>query len=256
MENIIITLNDYRKELARVTKELQTLPLGWLAKRKTFYMHVINDKEFGITKNHQLIRQLCRKKTLLIYKKQLELIISSVSQPISNLKIFTIEEIIQSLPSAYQGLPKSYFYHTSIDEWVAKPYKKNPFPFANVDDEEGEGGYEAENGIFYKSKSEYIISDLLNQYDIPNRYEDEIILEGKKIYPDFKIIKPYSGTLILWEHFGGLHLPGYGAKMNKKMNLYIKHGLIPFKTLICTFEPDIKNTRFLRSLIENIILRD
>jgi len=248
MNDTIITLDSCTKELDAVTAELQTLPPGRLVKRGTFYNHVVNRKEVGITGHATLIRQLCRKSYLLARKKLLDRNISIMSLPTTKLNSATPKETISSLPNTYQGLPDSYFYHSSIEPWLAAPYPKNPFPL------KGTEGIKSENGITFRSKSEYIIADILNSYNIPYRYEDAITLGGKRLFPDFKTKNPYNGKLIIWEHFGGLNLPGYGSKMNEKMVLYMKHGYIPFKNLICTFEPDIQNTQLLRNLVENIIL--
>jgi len=66
--------------------------------------------------------------------------------------------------------------------------------------------------------------------------------------------RPKAGFFLCDFKFGLLQHPLPVSKMNQKMSSYMKHGYIPFKNLICTFEPDIKNTDLLRSLIENIIL--
>jgi len=246
MRDLIIALDNYQADIKAINTELQTLPPGQLVKRRSFYCNKINGKEVGITEKTTLIQQLCRKKYLLARKKELEKNISNLSS--CNLIFSTPKETINSLPKAYQGLPISYFFHSSITEWLAKSYPITPFPLDEID------GIKSEKGIIFRSKSEYIIATLLDYYNIPYRYEDGITLDGKNFFPDFRIKNPFTGKDFIWEHFGALHEPTYGTKMNQKMSSYMKHGYIPFKNLICTFEPDIKNTDLLRSLIENIIL--
>ena len=250
MKDILIKLLNYRKELKAIVKELKTLPPGYLTKRGTSYGHSVNGKEVGITKNRELIRKLCRKSYLLARKKLLTKNISIVSKPISKLDITTRKETIRSLSNSYQGLPMSYFlYPSSIEDWLAEPYEKNPFQIKKS------AGYTTKRGITFRSKSEYIIATFLDFYNIPYRYEAAISLDRKREYPDFLILNPFTGALIIWEHFGALNQSGYGEKMSSKMNLYMRNGYIPYENLICTFEPDIKDTSRLEVLIENIILK-
>jgi len=244
-------VNELKERLEKIHEELHKLPAGRLKKRRNFYYHAIDGKDIGITKNPQLIQKLCRKKHLLNYKKQLENNISFFSRNSNKFDETTQEEMIRSLPSTYKELPDYYFlYLSSLDDWLAKPYEKNPFQLKK------EEGYTTEKGITFRSKSEYIIAITLDYYNIPYRYEAAIHLDEQQTkYPDFTILNPFNGTLIILEHFGALHQPGYVQEMNDKIFLYMKHGYVLFETLICTFEPDIKDTIRLRALIENIILK-
>jgi len=243
-------LKKLKKKLAKVNKELQKMPDGRLKRRGMFYYHIIGEKEIGITKNPRLIRKLCRKKHLLSLKKQLENNIPVISRHLGKLDETTEKEMVSALSNTYQGLPISYFlYSSAIDDWLAEPFEKNPFQL-----KKGEG-YATETGIVFRSKSEYIIATILDSYNIPYRYEAAITLGNKTEYPDFIIMNPFTETLIIWEHFGAIHLPEYVEKMNDKMNRYMKNGYIPFKNLICTFEPDINEISRLHVLIENIILK-
>ena len=245
------TMKIYRDILKLVSKEFQLLPNGHLVKRGTSYTHAINGKEVGITKKPELIQKLCRKKHLQTYKKQLEHNITILSRHFSKLNTTTQEEMIRSYSNTYQGLPDHYFLHaSSIAEWLAEPYEKNPFPI-----EKGEG-YTSENGVTFRSKSEYMISIPLDRNNIPYRYEPALHLGNQTKYPDFIIKSPRTGELIIWEHFGLLNEPGYVQKMINKIKLYMKHGYVPFKTFIITFETDIGDIRHLENLVKNIILAE
>ena len=98
-----------------------------------------------------------------------------------------------------------------------------------------------------------MIANLLEEHDIPYHYDAEITLATKKIYPDFVIKHPFTGENIIWEHFGALHQEGYEEKMNNKMKLYLKHGYVPFETLIYTFEFDVIGNRRLEDLVQGIL---
>ena len=245
--NNSVKLKNYEYELNDTIKKLQKLPDGYLKKRRKFYNHITDAGEIGITKNPTLIRLLRWKKFLLARKKQLENNIAAISHAVDNLDNRTPKEIIQSLSSAYQDAPITDFYHPSITDWLAAPYKENPIPIKGR-------RYFTKNGVQVRSKSELLIANLLEEYNIPYQYDCAIILGGKTKFPDFIIKRPSDGKLIIWEHFGGLNIPGYGEKMSEKMELYMQHGFTPLETLIYTFEFDVGNPRHLQNLIENIIL--
>ena len=252
MRELIIKLSVYRKALEAVIKELESLPLGRLTKRGKYYGHAFNGTEVSITGDEELIDKLCWKSYLLKYKKQLEISIVRLSRCISKLdnalQIDMPSEIINSLSPAYQDLPKSYFFHPKAKEWLAEPYEVNPLPLGNL-------CLKSLKGTQVRSKSEFAIVNEIEGYDIPYRYESAITLDGQTFYPDFLIMNPYTGKLIIWEHFGGLDFPGYMKKLNAKMDLYIKHGFIPFETLIYTFEFNVMDISHLHYLIENVILK-
>lgn len=247
MKDMLDKLKNLEDELAAINKEVKTLPTGRLNKRGDFYYHSTNGNEIGTTKNPDLIRLLCRKRFLSARKMQLENNITTLSQAIGKLDHALPTEALQSLPSLYQELPNDYFYHPEVTAWLAEPYTQNSYL-------PEERNYISKNGTPVRSKSEVLIASQLDEYGIPYRYDAAITFGTQTIYPDFTIKSPFTGKLIIWEHFGALNQPHYEQKMNDKMRLYMKHGLMPFETLIYTFEFDISSDRRLQDLIENIIL--
>ena len=245
--NICIKFNNYSKELESIKKELQTLPAGRLVKRRKFYSHVVDEKGVGITADTALIDQLGRKKYLLARQKQLTNNNSTLERAINKQDDTSQAKIIDSLPETYRQLPKTCFFHPSVKDWITEPYPSNPYKVEDLI-------YTTKKGIRVRSKSEVFIANLLEEYIIPYRYDAVLRLGGKVIYPDFTIKNPYNGKIIIWEHFGALHQPGYEQKMTDKIKLYTNNGYIPFDTLIYTFEFDIQNPRRLQDLIKNIIL--
>ncbi|GFZ30099.1 hypothetical protein CSC2_06250 [Clostridium zeae] len=80
--------------------------------------------------------------------------------------------------------------------------------------------YSTTKGDLVRSKSEVIISNLLQQAGID--YEYEIKLEyknGKWIEPDFTVTLP-SGNVIYWEHLGMLGLTDYDNRWIEKQKVY------------------------------------
>jgi len=246
MKNMTITLKKYKKELALLNTELQKLPSGIMLIRNNRYYQRIDGKEMGITKNKELIQQFCRKKYLLEQKKRLEKNIKTLEKSVENLTEATPDEIISSLPTIYQNMSIENFYHSTVVDWTAKPYRQNSY-------RPEERKYETKNGVKVRSKSELIIANLLEEYQILYRYEPEMTLGGKGICPDFVIRNPFTSEQIIWEHFGALHLPEYEKKMNEKMERYFAEGLVSFETVIYTFEFDL-NAERLKNIIEKIIL--
>ncbi|MCL2559249.1 MAG: hypothetical protein FWE07_02070 [Turicibacter sp.] len=249
MKKMIKHINHYKKELSRFVKELETSPEGCLIKSGTSYRHRIKGKDIGITKNELLIIQLCRKKFLIERIKQLKYNIAVIlADNLENFDFRTPQELIQSFPSAYQGLPKEYFYHPSVIPWLQQERVKNTYPMDSSD-----WSY-SNNGTPLRSKSETFIANLLEQYDLPYHYDVATKIGTKPMYPDFLIINPYTGIVTPWEHFGALHKDGYEKKMNEKMAIYLEAGFIPLETIIYTFEADAKNPARLKYLIEKLLL--
>lgn len=248
MKNVKINLTDYKIELEEIEKELKILPPGILKKRiykrGTFYYHWANGKEIGITRDKNRIKQLARKIYVLTRQKQLK---NNATKPVNKFDHRTPKELIDSLPTAYRDLPENYFFHSSIENWVAKLYRKNTYP-------QEVNGYFSKKGVEFRSKSELIIANLLEEYNIPYHHDVAMKLGEKTKFPDFIIKNPFTGKTIIWEHFGSLNQDKYAENMIEKMELYLSQGYIPFETIIYTFESDIKAKQRLEYLIENIIL--
>jgi hypothetical protein len=155
--------------------------------------------------------------------------------------------MINKFSKTYSELPDEYFFRQPTNAWAAEEYNKNAYHKENLI-------YPSNNGIYVRSKSEMIIANHLESYDIPYRYDAAITLGTQTKYPDFTIKRPADGAIILWEHWGALDKPGYMWKMNEKLELYARHGFVPFENLICTFELDIRNTRRISNFIEIFIL--
>ena len=168
-------------------------------------------------------------------------------QLISGLDTRTPLELIRSLPDDYQGVPISYFYHPSTDDWLAAPSIPNPNLSAK-------GKYRSRNGAYIKSELELQIANHLEDHGLLYRYNAAALLGDETIYPTFTIKNPFDGQGFFWEHFEILDRPENIQKMNDKMALYIEHGHIPFETIIFTCELDAQNPQRLQSIIRNIIL--
>ena len=77
-------------------------------------------------------------------------------------------------------------------------------------------------GINVRSKSEALIAFGLDMHKIPYRYECRLPIKRPEIYPDFTILQPNTGNIIIWEHFGMMDHPDYVHKASAKMHTYMK----------------------------------
>jgi len=244
MKMMLKILNQYIQELEQIDAELATLPEGSLIRKKSYYYHVINRKQVGITRNIKLIIQLCRKRYLLIRKAQLENNIVATSP--ETLDTRTPQELIASLPKAYRDVPISYFYHPSIEKWLAKESRKNThYP---------ENAIYSYNDINFRSMAERTIAEQLDKYGIPYQYEPTFDMGTKQVSPDFIVKNPFNNKTVIWEHFSAFNQEKYAEVMNDKMDTYINLGFTQFENLIATYQYHIRNPKRLHELIEQIIL--
>lgn len=91
-------------------------------------------------------------------------------------------------------------------------------------------------GFMVRSKSEALIADLLIDYKLPFRYECAVIFGGHVRYPDFMILNPVNGQIVIWEHFGMMGSLTYQSEYAGKIGNYVANGYIPYQNLITTFE--------------------
>ena len=247
LKNLAKVIDTYQKELTTIENEIDKLPVGYLSKRESRYYHTIGRKDKGITKNPEVIKQLCRKRYLSARKEQLIRNLALLPNHTSDFDNRTAKELIKSLPAAYQGFPISHFYHPAIEKWVTTNYPKHPYP-------PGPDKPLTKNGIRVRSKSELLIATQFEECEIPYHYETKITLNNKVEYPDFIIKNPFTNKTIIWEHFGATHLSGYEGNMSDKMNLYLSNGYVANDTFVCTFEFQVQNAKRIQEIIENVIL--
>ena len=97
--------------------------------------------------------------------------------------------------------------------------------------------YTTERGENVRSKSELIIANMLNKYDIPYQYEAKLVLSGGKvIYPDFTILNVSKRKTVYWEHLGLVSEIDYAEKNYLKLINYEKNDIILGDNLIVTME--------------------
>ncbi|MCR5416925.1 MAG: hypothetical protein K6E79_09020 [Pseudobutyrivibrio sp.] len=107
---------------------------------------------------------------------------------------------------------------------------RNPFP--------EEGIYQTNHGEMVRSKSEKIIADALEKYNVTYQYEPMLELGYNTIYPDFVALNIRTRKTIYWEHLGLVSDIEYAAKNFKKLQAYEKSGYVLGRDLIITMESE------------------
>ena len=99
-----------------------------------------------------------------------------------------------------------------------------------------EGLYQTNRGEMVRSKSEKIIADALEKYNVPYQYEPMLELGYNTIYPDFVALNLRTRKTIYWEHLGIVSDIEYATKNFKKIQGYEKNGYLLGRDLITTME--------------------
>jgi len=226
-----LLLEEICGEIASIKSQISELPEGRLHRRnrggKQFYKVYKDGKEYGITKDKEMIKKLELKRDL--EKAQAKLISEK----------YTVERALKKHVEAPGDdiLPKL---------WLEEPYEKySAYENTLI--------YKTKSGILVRSKSERIIADLLYEYGLPFKYECSIECDGEILWPDFTIRKR-NGEIVLWEHMGLMNRPDYYYRNIEKIKKYRALGFVQHKNLICTWEEDLYNLDDVRKIIEMFLL--
>lgn len=240
-EYLNTALRDYETLLDKCRKEFDSLPEGILSSRKkdgkTFYVHEYkSDEGTGRCRRHigaddDLLRRLAR-------KRYLEQLMLQLSKETDRLRKFVAgrsdvdpAQIIDSMKGVYSTLPEEYFFDTHIRD--ARKWAQAPYRMSNYKTDEKK--QTTSRGLHVRSKSELLIAEKLYEFDIPFRYEEVIMIAGRRYAPDFKILRR-SGKLVYWEHFGLMENQDYRYKNKMKLSVYERAGIMPWRNLIVTYD--------------------
>ena len=132
--------------------------------------------------------------------------------------------------------------------------------------EEHQGGqntYPIEGNIFtargehVRSKSEKILADLFEKYDIPYVYEPMLKLKnGHVVSPDFALLNIRQRKTIYWEHLGLIDQEEYAVKNLLKLQSYEDSGIVLGENLFISMESTKQgmNTKIVEMYIKNMFL--
>lgn len=88
------------------------------------------------------------------------------------------------------------------------------------------------NGIHVRSRGEMTVGEILDQLGLEYVYEPELILDGKRLSPDFVIRVPAFGCCIIVEYLGLLDDYDYLDSVKSKLGHYFKNGFFVGTNLI------------------------
>lgn len=114
--------------------------------------------------------------------------------------------------------------------WQKEPYSGKPYAVGDVE-------IYTENAERVRSKSEKIIADKLRLLEIPYKYECPLILAHfGMVYPDFTVLNKRTRKVLYWEHLGMMDDVDYCERALRKIEAYVKAGILPGRDLIITHE--------------------
>lgn len=123
-----------------------------------------------------------------------------------------------------------------VAEWLAQEYE--PFDYYSE-----ALTYENSKGVKMRSKSEVLISNILDELGIPYLYEKPLKLpDNRKVGPDFTLLDMRNRQEVYLEHLGMLDNIDYMEKNIRKIGEYEDAGIYRGTRLLITYET--KNKQF------------
>lgn len=245
MENYKERLEEQLKQLNMLVKQsnknlakYKDISQGqvYLSKCRGNYQYYFIDKEHGTRRymradEEKLIKKYIQRDYELDFNKKLKELQKRLQKFIN---IYDIKEITDVYDNLLEGRKKYVVPLVESDElyigkWLAiHPGNQNPFP--------EEGLYQTNRGEMVRSKSEKIIADALEKYDVTYQYEPMLELGYNTIYPDFVVLNLRTRKTVYWEHLGLVSDTDYATKNFKKIQDYERNGFVLGRDLITTME--------------------
>lgn len=227
----------FEKKLVYLEEELKALPccsLRCTSSRGTeqFYVNgnYISKKQMntvrGIAQREYEDKLVSVIKKRLQFLQQLELSYAS----------HEIENCFENVCKARRKLitPAFETMEEKIHSFLEEEYEPGKF------DEDNTTEFITLKGERVRSKSELLISDQLNRYGIPYRYEKPVELQDWKktviCRPDFTVMNKRTGKIFLYEHLGKMDDEDYVAANMRKLDLYERNGYLLGDNLVVTHE--------------------
>lgn len=238
------------KSLAICRKELAEAEDGTLHMRKkcgkNYYWEYNDGKQKGITTDKARIYRLARKEFM---KKEFR----RGKQELKVLKAAEKRLKSSEEPTSPEIICKKYglsdisriIYSDKALRWIEEKHSQNPYKPENL-------RYTTDSGVLTRSKSERTIANIFEKRGLIYRTEPEILIDGRKYYPDFMILCP-DGRTVIWEHCGLMDNNEYFYRMFLKINEYRKIGYVQHRNLVCTFEEDLEEMDCIEEIIERFI---
>jgi hypothetical protein len=237
------------KSLKEVNKSMTGLPEGKLRtvrQRNLFRYYEVTDPKDRVGKyihvaNIGKAKKLAHKDYYEKLKKQLSAELDQIEKMLQSYSKgalankglpYTAENVYANLSEARKILVSPFIVN---DEEYAKIWENMSYNGNTFREEEKIYGTKKEEMV--RSKSEVLLADMFYDLGIPYRYECELNLKnGKRIFPDFTLLKKSTREEIYHEHLGMLDEEDYLNHNLMKIETYRRNGIFVGKNLILTFE--------------------
>lgn len=182
--------------------------------------------------NKNLLYELRKKKYIKSGLPILEKKIKACKNFLKNDVLYDPVGISDAFPEQYREISKmDVFLESDInpDEWNSTDYVRGTMHRQNL-------VHEVSKDFSTRSKSEAMIAMRLKENGVLFRYEPEVKLARRNVFPDFEILLKNRRRVVYWEHFGMMDDPEYAIKAFKKLQEYAENGIILGYNLVITFE--------------------
>ena len=203
-------------------------------------------------RDHELARQLAQKDydREILNEAKRELVL--VNKFTDHLQKHNLTHLYDDLKPARKVLVDPIYKDDEryVREWRTEQYAPLSFEY-NTDE------FIKKSGVRVRSKSELIIANMLEQYEIPYRYEYPLRLRGKDpVRPDFLCLNIKQRREYIWEHFGMMDSIAYANRNIDKIAKYELSGYHAGKNMIMTFETSQVpvNSNIIKSLITEYLI--
>ena len=228
----------------RVLKRNKSFQYYWRKKPQDKNGVFIPKREIAIAT--KLAQRDYNQLVLQIAKEELSIINSYESMLINE----SVEKAIERFNDGRKRLlePISISDKEYVDLWQDEEYEHFGFDDTNE--------YYSVNGLRVRSKSEVIIANLLEHYEIPYKYEYPLTMGKSLTRPDFICLNVRARKEYVWEHFGMMDDPEYANKNIKKISIYEQNGYHAGNNMILTFESSQVplNSNIIKDKIEQYLL--
>ena len=230
--------NYLNTEIKRLDAKYADLPEGTVYKTqikgKYYYYYRCGSKSRYIKKSEaKLVRLLMQKKYISMLRQAIMKELSAIGQYLTALPLIRAEEVYESLEEDVRQTVKPEFESDKLllSRWAEREAEALAFNSKMTTD------YETNKGENVRSKSEYMIANMLYKNSIPYIYEKPLTLAGgKTVYPDFTILDIRRRREIILEHLGMMDDPAYLDKNLKKLKEYSNSGYTLGDRLLITME--------------------
>ena len=236
-------------------KEIDGLPQGKLhvskrGKYTAYYRRTNNKEKSGIYIPKKDMKTACD----LAQREYDEKMLESIKYQdglLSEVMIKDLEDINKKFSEEKIKLLKPYSVSIEefIDNWESEEYETRSFENINTE-------FYTAKGERVRSKSECLIADTLNRFNIPYRYEYPQKVKGLGDYhPDFTCLNVRKRREVIWEHFGLIDNEGYADNTAYKIKCLSLEGYRFGEDYIFSMETESNplSTRVVEKMIEQYL---